>query len=168
MKLKKMLSLILIGILLILIAISVYQILSKNKEIDILKNKIETTYPEIYDTIGSMTVEQFKDKIDKKETFLVYVGRPTCGDCNLFEPNFIRMINNNNWNNDIEYLNVAQIKKYNKQWVAFKKNYNIDYTPTIAFYREGTMLDKIEWLPEKNISMHDLQTFINKYKNDIQ
>ena len=36
--------------------------------------------------INEITYEQLQDKLDSDELFVLYIGRPACGDCREFEP----------------------------------------------------------------------------------
>lgn len=64
-------------------------------------------YPKIYDVLASITIPNFKDQIDDRKNLVVYVGRPTCEDCNDFEPHLIKMIKSKNLSSTVKYVNVA-------------------------------------------------------------
>lgn len=53
---------------------------------------LENTYSDIYFELDSLTVENFKAKVARGGSFYAYIGRPSCGDCNAFEPMFKRYI----------------------------------------------------------------------------
>lgn len=63
-----------------------------------IENEV-TTYPEIYDYFDSITLDTFQNKIKNKETFIVYVGRPTCSDCEILDD---RLISDSEKNEDIK------------------------------------------------------------------
>lgn len=160
-----------IGSIIFLLTVTIGILINKNlineKKIEEKQIELQSYYPKIYDSIDSITINSFEKSIKNKEKLLVYVGRPTCSDCNLFEPLFINQINKNDWNSYITYLNVAKIKKNEHKWLEFKKQYHLNYTPTIAFYKNGKLVDKLEWSPNKVILNSELNKFIEKYKNDI-
>lgn len=56
------------------------------------ENKISESYPKIYDYLDSITIDTFKNQIKNKDTFIVYVGRPTCSDCELLDDRLISNI----------------------------------------------------------------------------
>lgn len=120
----------------------------KDKEIQASKSN----YPEIYDYLNAVTMDGFKKLIQHDQSVFVYVGRPSCGDCNRFEPKFNKMIEEYNLGSKITFLNVHKIHLDKSQWNKFKADYNVKYTPTIAEFRQGKLIDKIEWTPEKDLS----------------
>lgn len=128
----------------------------KEEELIISKNN----YPEVYDFIDAMTVESFKNKIEKQEDFYVYVGRPTCGDCNAFEPELIELIEKYEIENQLKYLNVAKLRTQENEWETFKKNYDLLYTPTLAKFEQGKLVSKVEWSPESGISIKQVKKWI--------
>ena len=54
--------------------------------------RLEDTYSDIYFHLDSLTVESFKKRVANGDTVYAYIGRPSCGDCNAFEPMFKRYI----------------------------------------------------------------------------
>lgn len=105
----------------------------------------KTTYPEIYDTLNSISYLNFNAFLadNKDQKLIVYVGRPTCSDCSVFEPVLIDFIKNSNLSNQVIYLNVAQTRKNEAEWEKFKTAHNIIYTPAIAIFEGGKFNTKI-------------------------
>ncbi|EOH99254.1 hypothetical protein UAY_02031 [Enterococcus moraviensis ATCC BAA-383] len=132
-----------------------------DKKIAKLKKEKKTAYPEIYDYLDSITVDNFQSYSNENE-LVVYIGRPTCSDCNLFEPRLIDLIVEEKLEAKVKYLNVAKLRKDEKEWDNFKQLYNVNYTPTIAKFVEGELVSKIEWTPEKGISIDKVETWINQ------
>jgi thioredoxin-like negative regulator of GroEL len=120
----------------------------KDKEIQASKSN----YPEIYDHLNAVTMDGFKKLIQQDQSVFIYVGRPSCGDCNRFEPKFNKMIEEYNLGSKITFLNVHKIHQDKPQWNKFKADYNVKYTPAIAEFRQGKLVDKIEWTPERDLS----------------
>lgn len=150
---RKIFIILLIITLLGVSAFSYYKYFYFKKENTELQEKLEYTYPDIYNYLNSITVDTFKSKIENNESFIIYLGRPTCSDCNLFEPSFIHFIKDSSYKQKILYLNVAQLQKDESSWEAFKHNYELKYTPTLAYYEDGKLSTKIEWTPEDGIKM---------------
>lgn len=121
----------------------------------------QSNYPDIYNTVDSITFDSFKEKIEREEDFYVYVGRPTCGDCNDFEPEFIKLVEEKKVTQRIFYLNVAKVRENEEEWKKFKVDYNIVYTPTLAKYSKGVLTSKIEWTPENGISLQKVAEWID-------
>ncbi|MBC1548318.1 thioredoxin family protein, partial [Listeria sp. FSL L7-1435] len=111
---------------------------NKNKnEVKELEGKVDiltSSYPDIYNYINSVSYNNFDSFLsdNKDKNVLVYVGRPTCGDCTVFEPKLIKEIKENKLQGKMVYLNVAKIRKNEQEWNEFKNKYNILYTPTLA------------------------------------
>lgn len=132
-----------------------------DKKIETLKKEQESAYPEIYDYLDSMTVDNFQNYLNEDD-LVVYIGRPSCSDCNLFEPSLIDLIEVKHLGSKMKYLNVAKLRKNENEWNRFKQLYDIQYTPTIAKFVEGNLVSKTEWTPEKGISIDDVEIWINQ------
>lgn len=122
--------------------------------------ELEKAYPEIYDNLNSVTYDNFMDLINREEDTYFYIGRPSCGDCNDFEPVFIDLITERNMNKKIMYINVHSIRQNEEKWEEFKKIYNVQYTPTIAKFNSGKLVSKVEWTPENGINLEDVEVWI--------
>ncbi|MCB5954887.1 thioredoxin family protein [Enterococcus sp. CWB-B31] len=131
------------------------------KEAELIESK--GAYPEIYDAINAITVPTFKQKLVREESFYLYVGRPTCGDCNDFEPALIDLINEYELGDKLLYLNVAKLRMDEPAWEEFKGTYNLIYTPTLAKFEGGKLISKVEWTPEDGISADVVETWINNH-----
>ncbi|MGC6768776.1 thioredoxin family protein [Enterococcus sp. LJL51] len=163
MKIKnsKQISLI-IGLFLMVIGIITYSVngqLKKSHE-ELYQAKID--YPEIYDVIDSLSFHSFETEVKAGE-LLVYIGRPDCGDCTDFEPSFLSMVEERNLEQKIVYLNVSKLRKDEQQWKAFKKTYGVMYTPTIAHFKDGQLVSKVEWTPEKGSVLSEFEAWLDEY-----
>lgn len=135
--------------------------INNEKEVRILQDKLsesnnEIRTPDIYFTLDSLTIDSFYKKIESNDSFLIYLGRPTCSDCNLFEPSLIDFLHENPEYQDILYLNVEKIKELDAEWVTFTEHSGLSFTPTFARYESGQLTTKIEWnevdgFPLKNV-----------------
>ncbi|MBD5545148.1 MAG: thioredoxin family protein [Lachnospiraceae bacterium] len=135
----------------------------KNLEKDQKIAELEKSYPAIYDVLNSVTYEKFNELIQENREVYVYIGRPSCGDCQEFEPELIQIIQQYEKNQQIVYFNVHSIRQDDKEWETFKEKYNVQYTPTIAKFKQGKLIDKVEWTPEEGISIEDVKSWILKY-----
>lgn len=125
--------------------------------------ELEKSYPEIYDVLDSVTYKNFTQRINEGTDVYVYVGRPSCGDCKGFEPELINAIKEKNLQDQLIYLNVQSICKNEEEWEAFKKNYHIPYTPTIAMFQGGKLTNKVEWTPENGINIVNVGKWLDEY-----
>ncbi len=152
---------ILLGLCIVMIFISIRQYgLNKYLEIEMQDSKVEV--PEIYHYLNSLTISNFEKKISNKEDFAAYIGRPDCGDCQLFEPQFIKLINDYNTEN-IWYINVKKFRDENpEKWEPFKKQYGFTQTPAFIHVSNGSIQDIIEWQDNKGLPQSDLKEWLEK------
>ena len=45
-----------------------------------------------------------------------------------------------------------------------KKNYDINYTPTIAYYKNNKLISEAEWRPEKNLTISKMDEWLSNIK----
>lgn len=138
--------------------------LYQNYKIKNIGRKDEKKYPEIYDVINSISYMNFENFLTrtKDNKVVVYIGRPSCDDCNLFESGFINLINEYHLNDQIVYLNVSSIQKDSYGWKKFKEKYHVKYTPTIAIFYDNQLKEKIEWTPKKDIKLNEVLSILKR------
>lgn len=81
--------------------------ISKKNGTNSLSNQLsvaKSSYPAIYDELDSLTVKNFENRIASSENLVVYVGRPTCGNCNQFETHLIKMIRSKKLSEPVKYI----------------------------------------------------------------
>lgn len=106
--------------------------------------RLEDTYSDIYFELNSLTVENFKAKVAKGDKFYAYIGRPSCSDCNAFEPLFKRYITRYRLNDKIYFVNVHRLHQDKAAWAEFKQQYGLSGTPVLAAYGGGRQLNKLD------------------------
>ncbi|BDU86876.1 thioredoxin family protein [Clostridium perfringens] len=154
-----------ISIILIISIFSNMYLLNKNiylkKEINDVKNSISDTY----NYLNSITVENFQKYVEENKDFYVYIGRPDCGDCMLFEPIFKNIVMENKLGDKIYYLNVKYFRENNESsWESFKNEYGFNQTPTIIHFKDGRNVSMIEWDDEIGLSRNRLLEWLEKEK----
>lgn len=148
---KKLVSL--LFVVLFVVSVIVFRsMVLKNQIMEEKLYLISSKYSESYSEMNSITVKKFEKKVQEKETFYVYVGSSDCPDCNDFEPLFLSSLTENQ-KEKIFYLNVNNVRSNIDEWSAFKENYKIFYVPTIAYFENGILKEKVEWTPEKGINL---------------
>lgn len=107
----------------------------------------------------SITREELTEKISKNENIYVYIGRPTCPDCKVFEPKLENILNKMNRN--LLYYN-TEVPASKKQEIRdYLSNYNVKTIPCILYIENG-----------KTIRLYDCQNtkevdeFIKDFKGD--
>ncbi|OSI14231.1 thiol reductase thioredoxin [Neisseria dentiae] len=122
--------------------------------------RLESTYSDIYFELNSLTVENFKAKVAGGDTFYAYIGRPSCGDCNAFEPMFKRYIASHKLGGKIYFVNVHRLHQDKPAWAAFKQQYGLSGTPVLAKYAKGRQINKLDFEDNKGISAEDLEKWL--------
>lgn len=128
--------------------------------------RLENTYSDIYFELNSLTVENFKDKVTRGETFYAYIGRPDCSDCNAFEPMFKRYIASYRLQSKIYFVNVRRLHQDKRAWAAFKQQYRLSGTPVLAKYSRGLLANKLDFEENRGINPTDLEKWLklNKFQ----
>ncbi|MFS6938579.1 thioredoxin family protein [Neisseria animaloris] len=122
--------------------------------------RLESTYSDIYFELNSLTVENFKAKVAKGETFYAYIGRPSCGDCNAFEPLLKRYIRDRKLQDKIYFVNVHRLNQDKPAWAEFKQQYNLTGTPVLAKYGKRRQINKLDFENKGGISAEDLEKWL--------
>ena len=104
--------------------------------------------------INEITYEQLQDKLDSDELFVLYIGRPDCGDCREFEP-----ILNENEVTYLYYFNIKEIRDASKKEDATKeekklyenisKELDIKWTPVLKLVNKGETISEYTYLSEE-------------------
>lgn len=106
--------------------------------------RLEDTYSDIYFELNSLTVANFEAKVARGEKFYAYIGRPSCGDCNAFEPMFKRYIAKYRLQDKIYFVNVHKLHQDKAAWTAFKQKYGLSGTPVLAAYAGKKQANKLD------------------------
>lgn len=124
--------------------------------------RYQNTYTDIYFELDSLTVPSFERRVAAGETVLVYIGRPSCPDCNSFEPLFKNVIRNHELGRKIWYVNVHLLHQNPTQWAAFKQRYGISGTPVLAKFARGKLVNKLDFEANGGIGMADLNGWLKQ------
>lgn len=122
--------------------------------------QLEKTYTDMYFHLDSLTVESFKAKVARGDTFYAYIGRPSCGDCNAFEPIFKRYIAKHQLNGQVYFVNVHFLQQDKTAWTAFKQQYGLLGTPVLAKYGKGKQLNKLDFEENGGIGSKDIEAWL--------
>lgn len=113
------------------------QLGSPDKTIRGEQNKITDIFTEL--NLAALT-----RRIQQKKTFVIYVGRPTCSDCVTFERSLLTS-NLTKYRGKVLYVNVDGLRKEKNLWVQFKKDNNIEGTPSFVAYVKGKRVSSSSW-----------------------
>ena len=123
--------------------------------------RLEDTYSDIYFHLDSLTVESFKKRVTNGDTVYAYIGRPSCGDCNAFEPLFKRYITQRRLDGKIWFVNVHRLHQDKEKWQAFRQRYGLSGTPVLAKYAGGRQQNKLDFEDNGGISAKDLERWLD-------
>ena len=83
--------------------------------------------------VKEISFKEFKQKMENKETFPVYVGNDHCGHCKSYRPTLERFAKENKI--EIYYVNNEKFEE--DEYYEFSDYINISGTPTVAFITDG-------------------------------
>lgn len=97
---------------------------------------------EKYHHISNINYKEFKEKLDKKEDFILFVTREGCHFCDEMRPHFEKALASTS--NKAFELDVAKISEEESD--EFLDNYKINGTPHVLYFKkgeEGSILKRI-------------------------
>lgn len=123
-------------------------------------------------TIEEIDYNSLVEKLGQNEDFLLYIGRPDCGDCKEFYPYLETYVDQTN--QGIYYLNIQNFRDNAKkegaseQEKAFyenlQKNLDFDWTPTLVRYVNGKVKAKYTFLDLDYYKIEDGEKQKEKYQ----
>ena len=97
-------------------------------------------------------------KLDSDELFVLYIGRPDCGDCREFEP-ILNSYLEENEGTYLYYFNIKEIRDASKKEDATKeekklyenisKELDIKWTPVLKLVNKGETISEYTYLSEE-------------------
>ena len=83
--------------------------------------------------LKDISFTELTTKIDKKESFILYVKRTNCEHCKDFTPKFASVLKD--YKITAYVINIADLTE--EESVTFEKMTNIEGTPNVFFYENG-------------------------------
>jgi len=105
-----------------------------------------------------ISYDEFKEKIENKETFFIEVMQDSCSYCQVFTPKLEEVLNEYKITGYKLNISTMSEEEYNEFSLAFGK----DGTPTTIFLTEGKELSKMQRI-QGNVSK---QKIITKLKGN--
>lgn len=97
--------------------------------------------------LKELNMEKVIEKIDNKDSFILYIKQTDCSHCKEFTPNFISVLSKNN----LKAYTLTLDTLSNEDKTLYEEHINVDGTPTVLFYTEGNEnLIRIEGAQNKN------------------
>lgn len=130
--------------------------------------------------IHEVSYDELQTKLNSKDRFILYIGRPDCGDCKEFYPLLETYIDENK-GTSIYYLNVKAFRDASRKEEASKeekeffenmqKTLDYQWTPTLKYIDNGKFLDSYTYLDEayykikeEDQKQKEKQAFIDRFK----
>ena len=112
--------------------------------------------------IKDISLKKLEEKLNNKESFVLYVGNEQCSHCVAYMPTLTKVLDK--YNIDIYHLDNSKLSE--KEYTKFKEYINISGTPTIVFIENGeeeTALNRIvgEKTESDTIEMFKVNGYIN-------
>lgn len=80
-----------------------------------------------------ISVTQFQEKLDAKESFILVIGSDTCSACKSYEPTMQKVMKDTNL--DIFYINLHVLS--DEDYSKIYSSYVVTSTPTTLFFKDG-------------------------------
>ena len=108
----------------------------------------------LFAELEEITFEQLDQKLENKETMIVYFGWvDQCEDSQNIQNNYFQeaLKNHPEWKEQILVVNLDNelpegLKDHDAR-APMAESYNVSYSPTIIYYENGEIISKIEWTP---------------------
>lgn len=84
-------------------------------------------------SLQNISYDDFKEKIENKESFVVYISRTGCSHCESYEPTLIQVLKDHNLT--VYKLNLANVTSSEES--SIKKKVDLQGTPTLIYLEEG-------------------------------
>ncbi|HAB0009261.1 TPA_asm: thioredoxin [Listeria monocytogenes] len=120
---------------LITVVLTVGACSDNKKETEEKANKMEEESATFLTTIST---KDFKQKMADKTTGFVYVGRPTCEDCQAFQPILKKELKKRQSDQKMAYYNTDKASEKNRDnMIALLEKMDIDSVPTMVYLKDG-------------------------------
>ncbi len=114
--------------------------------------------------IVNIEYEELTQNLNSDVTFMLYIGRPDCGDCQVFYPMLEKYINENQ-ETGLYYLDIKSLRDQanSKDATQEKKEFyenvykelHFDWTPTLHIISNGKFTKTYQYLDEDYFKMKD-------------
>lgn len=105
--------------------------------------------------ITEVNFDDYIQKIENKESFVLYIGSANCSHCSSFRPKLDKVVSK--YALDIYYLDISKIE--NEQYEKLKNKVFLTGTPTIVFIKDGS------YSGDKLVGDKDLDNIVDYFKS---
>ncbi|MBF2588339.1 thioredoxin family protein [Listeria marthii] len=105
------------------------------------EEKANQTEKESSTFLNTISTKDFKQKMADKTTGFVYVGRPTCEDCQAFQPILKKELEKRKPDQKMAYYNTDKAsEKSRDDMISLLKEMDIDSVPTMVYLKDGKVV----------------------------
>ncbi|WP_099222243.1 DUF6568 family protein [Listeria costaricensis] len=91
--------------------------------------------------LTTISTADFKQKMADKETGFIYVGRPSCEDCQAFQPILQKELADRGYKDKLAYYNTDKASEKNRDdMVQLLEGMSIDSVPTMVYLKNGKVV----------------------------
>lgn len=83
--------------------------------------------------IHDISLNEVVNKIEDKESFILYIKQTDCEHCKTFTPNFISVLSQNNI--EAYSLNISNLSE--DENTTYSELFDVEGTPTVLFFNDG-------------------------------
>lgn len=99
-------------------------------------------------SFNPINTQKFEELIKEKENVWVYIGRPTCDDCDRFSPVLKEVIKENN--KKVYYYNTDEARKENEEKLINHLNkLGVKSVPTLIYFKKGEVVKTVVGYQDK-------------------
>ena len=118
------------------------------------KPPVPTSYQDAIKYTKVVNIREIRSKITNKESFILYIGRESCPDCQRFAPNLAVAIQKSD--KIVYYLDNDSSEK--REITEFAREMNIKTVPNLTFYKDGNNYNYLE--KGSKASVEEILSFI--------
>ena len=127
------------------LVLNIFQI-QKNIEFKSKYEECSAEFSPTYKYLDSLTIDSFEREVNSGRRIIIYIGRPDCNDCIVFEPILQHLVNEYNLSEKIKYVNVKELRSESEEcWKKFKQKYSFSQTPALLVFEKGKCVSNVEW-----------------------
>ena len=115
---------------------------------------VPTSYQDAIKYTKVVNIREIRSKITNRESFILYIGRESCPDCQRFAPNLAVAIQKSN--KIVYYLDNDSSEK--REITDFAREMNIKTVPNLTFYKDGNNYNYLE--KRSKASVDEILSFI--------
>lgn len=127
-----------------------------NDKVEEEYNEEEQETIEEYSNIKKITLDELKNLIDKKASFVIVISQTYCGHCIDYKPTFNTVLKEN----DITGYELDLLTLKKSEYAEFNELLEVEGTPTTFIYIDGVVQKEFV---EGNATTDEVNSYLKKY-----